>query len=393
MSKLKLDAPFTRRNLLTGALAATVVSRLGWAETASGAETWMLLGTQDGEGVSRARWHAATGQMGAPELAAPTTRPSYIALHPHLPVLYACNEKEGDAAGISAFAIDRQSAMLKLIGQQQTHGDDPCYVSVDRTGKLLFTANYGGGSLSVFPLDAEGAPGAMDEQFSCAKSRACGSLGPAHDRQDAPHLHCATLSPDNKSVLACDLGDDAILIFPVNLGQSEPLGKAVRIPARPGSGPRHVAFHPNGKLFYCIHELDCTVDAYSWNGSAANTRLVPDSVLHLAPASGDPAKPNTGAELVVSRDGRYLYASTRGNDQLTVASIEPANHAKLTTVQQLPCGGAKPRFFALDPAEKWLLCANQDGGTVTVFGRDAKTGKLTPHAEQAAPSPMCIVWL
>ena len=379
---------------MKGALAAAAISRMGWAQDSDRA-AWMLLGTQDGEGVYRARWHAQTGEIGTPELAIATPRPSYIAMHPKLPVLYACNEHEGDAAGVSAFGIQRQGAVLTPLGHQQTHGDDPCYVSADRTGKLLFTANYTGGSLSVFPLNDVGVPGAMDEQFACAKTAVCGSLGPQRDRQDAPHLHCATVSPDNRSVLACDLADDAILVFPIELnpGAREPLGKAVRVAARPGSGPRHVAFHPNGRLFYCIHELDCTVDAYTWNGAAADTRLVADSTVRLTGPSGDAAKPNTGAELALSRDGRFLYTSTRGNDQLSALSIDPADHAKLKLLQQLPSGGAKPRFIALDPTENWLLSCHQDGSTVTVFARDAKTGRLTPHGGRAVPSPMCIVWV
>ncbi len=383
----------TRRYLLAGTLATTAMSRLAWAEAGRDAASWLLLGTQDGEGVYRARWNGATGEMGVPELAVATPRPSYLALHPRLPVLYACNEREGEAAGVSAFGIERQHGALRPLGRQPTQGDDPCFVSADRTGKVLFTANYGGGSLSVFPLNAAGVPGALDELFSCAKSGVCGSLGPVRDRQNAPHLHCATVSPGNRAVLACDLGDDALLVFPLHLGGEKPLGEAVRVAARAGSGPRHVAFHPDGHLFYCIHELDCTADAYTWNGVPADTRLVADSVLQLAGPSGDPAKPNTGAELAVSRDGRFLYASTRGNDQLTVARIEPADHSRLKIVQQLPCGGGKPRFFALDPSEKWLLCANQDGSTVTVFARDAGTGQLTPHGSQTAPSPMCIVWV
>ena len=389
----------TRRTLLTGALASVAMNGMGWAQAQQAEESWILLGTQDGEGVYRARWDAAAGKIGVAELAIATPRPSYIALHPRLPVLYACNEHEGGAAGVSAFGIQRQGAVLTPLGHQQTHGDDPCYVSADRTGKMLFTANYGGGSLSVFPLNNVGMPGAMDEQFSCVRSGECGSLGPQGDRQDAPHLHSATVSPDNRSVLACDLADDAILIFSINLSfgagaeAGEPLGKAVRVAARAGSGPRHVAFHPDGKLFYCIHELDCTVDAYTWNGVAADTRLIRESVVRLTGRSGDAAKPNTGAELALSRDGRFLYTSTRGNDQLSMLSIDRADHARLKTVQQLPTGGAKPRFIALDPTEKWVLSCHQDGSTVTVFARDARTGRLTPHGGQALPSPMCIVWV
>ncbi len=391
-SKIDAGGALSRRRLLTGAVAAAAMSRLPWAQE-PGHNAWMLLGTQDGEGVYRARWNAATGEIGVPELAIATPRPSYIALHPRLPVLYACNEHEGDAAGVSAFGIQRQNAVLTPLGHQQVHGDDPCYVSADRTGELLFTANYGGGSLSVFPLNNVGMPGAMDEQFACAESKVCGSLGPQHDRQDAPHLHSATVSPDNRFVLACDLADDGILVIPIHPDGREPLGEAVRVAARPGSGPRHVAFHPTGRLFYCIHELDCTVDAYTWNGTAADTKLVADSVVRLTAPSGDPAKPNTGAELTLSRDGRFMYTSTRGNDQLSVLSIDPADHAKLKILQQLPSGGAKPRFIALDPTERWLLSCHQDGSTVTVFARDAQTGRLTPHGLRAVPSPMCIVWV
>ncbi len=389
-------SPLTRRGLISGALASAAAGRLAWAKGA-GEGGWVLLGGSDPT-IYRARWNARTGELGVPEPAVATPRPTYFTLHPRLPVLYACNELDGEAATVSAFHVDRRQGTLTPLGAQptqQTHGGGPCFASVDRKGKLLFVADYGGGNLAVFPIDAKGSLGPAVDSFSCVSHGACGPLGPNHERQEAPHLHCATVSPDNRAVLACDLGDDAVLVFPLNPPSGHAIGTPLRVAARAGSGPRHLAFHPSGDTFYCIHELDCTVEAARWPkpGSTASPQLLPESVLRLAGPSGDVAHPNTGAEVAVSRDGRFLYASTRGIDQLTVASLDVADHTKLSLLQQVPCGGRIPRFFALDPSERWLLCAHQEGGTVAVFARDAGTGRLTPQGSQKVPSPMCVVWL
>ena len=390
-----LGSRFPRRRFLQGALAAGAFGRrFSFAQQPVTASSWVLLGTQ-GAGIYRARWNSATGILGTPEMAVPTPKPTYLALHPSLNVLYACNENDGDAATVSGFSVDRADATLTPIGTQQTHGNSPCFVSVDRTGQLLFAANYGGGSLAAFPLDATGIPAPSTSTFSCKASGLCGTPGPVHDRQDGPHLHCATLSPDNRFVLACDLGDDAILAFPIAPGQLPALGPVQRLPARLGSGPRHLAFHPNGRWLYCIHELDCTVDLYTWStaGGAANAVLVQADTVHLTQASeAITGQPNTAAEVVISPDGKFLYACTRGIDRISVFSIGAATGA-LKPLQQLPCGGHMPRFFALDPTGRWLVCTNQDGNNITVFARDRTTGNLTAHAIQALTTPQCVVWL
>ena len=249
-----------------------------------------------------------------------------------------------------------------------------------------------------FPLDAAGKPAPAAAVFSCAGSGLCGTPGPVPDRQDAPHLHCAVVSPDNHFVLACDLGDDAILAFPIHPGSADPLGKPRLIPARRGSGPRHLAFHPSGRWLYCIHELDCTVDLYHWSAQdgRAEAQLVPGSTVHLAnpaaPATDDPKAVVTAAEIAITRDGRFLYTSTRGANILTAFRID-ATTGSLQQLQQLPCGGRTPRFFALDPTERWLLCAHQDSDSITVFARDPGTGSLRLQATHPAASPMCIVWV
>lgn len=389
----------TRRHFLAGVVASAVTARLEFAQTPEAAgNDWILLGTQDGEGVYRARWNAATGELGAPELAVATPRPSYIALHPRLPVLYACNEHDGDSATISAFQVDRRGATLTALVAQKTRGNAPCYASIDRTGRLLFSANYSGGSLSAFPLDTHGSPGPENALFSCDGHAVCGHVGPVSARQDAPHLHCAVVSPDNRSVLACDLGDDAILVFPIHPSAAQPLGSPTRLAARRGSGPRHLIFAPDGGAFYCIHELDCSVDVYDWPGTAqalaGGAKLVGSPVsLSSAGNAADSAVPNTGAEIAVSRDGRFVYASVRGINELSVLQVHPGPKTALEVVQTISCGGDGPRFFALDPSERWLLCANQNSSSVTIFTRDAQTGRLTSHSKQSAPSPMCLVWV
>ena len=388
---------FPRRQFLQGAFAAGALGKhLAWGQSPSSGAGWVLLGTQTGEGIYRARWDAATGRLGTPELAASTPRPTFLARHPTLPVVYCGNEMDGTAAAVSSFNVTPSTAALTPLATQQTHGSSPCFVSVDQTGQLLFAANYGGGSLAVFPLYPQGKPAPAAKVFSCANSGSCGTPGPVHDRQDGPHIHCAVLSPGNRFVLACDLGDDAILAFPIHPGQTPALGPPQRIPARLGSGPRHLAFHPNGRWLYCIHELDCTVDRYTWQdtGGAADAQLVPESVVHLAPAGPGVHNsiPNTAAEIAITRDGHFLYTCTRGANQIASFRIEAATGV-LRPLQQLPCGGDWPRFFAVDPSERWLLCTNQNSNNVAIFMRDATTGMLTPHGSQAVPSPMCVVWL
>ncbi len=396
---------FPRRRFLQGAFAAGALGRhISWGQAPAAATSWVLLGTQTGAGIYRARWSAATGQLGAPELAVATPKPTFLALHPSLPVVYAGNEEDVPGAAVSAFSFNRTNTAdgagvtLKPLGTQLTHGNSPCFVSVDHTGQLLFAANYGGGSLAAFALDATGTPAPAASTFSCKENGLCGTPGPVHDRQDGPHLHCAVISPDNRFVLACDLGDDAILAFPIHPssgpGSTPPLGPPQRIPARLGSGPRHLAFHPNGRWLYCIHELDCTVDMYTWsaNGGAADAQLVPQSVVHLAGIAATGQTPNTAAEIAITRNGQFLYTCTRGIDQLTSFRIDATTGA-LKPLQQLSCGGDMPRFFALDPTERWLLCADQNSNNITIFARNTTTGQLTPHGSQAMPSPMCAVWL
>ncbi len=349
---------------------------------------WVLLGTDKGKGIYRAAWNAQTGELGAAELAVETEHPTFLARHPHRRVLYVANEaKQGM---ISSFRVDALHGRLTPMQKLPARGSGPCYVSVDHRGNNAFLANYNSGSVTAFGLSPNGSLLGVSATFDCAGSAACGPLGPNKSRQDAPHMHCAAVSPNNRFLVACDLGDDAIQVFPLGSLLSNP----VRVAARAGSGPRHVAFHPNGHWLYCIHELDCTIDLYDcaidlfdWGYSKMTLRA--DSVVSTL-AKGATLPGNTACEIFVSDDGRFVYANTRGENSLVVYRVD-AKTGLLTEQQRVHSGGEVTRHIAFDPSRRWLLCSNQGSSTVTVFAHDAKTGQLSETPKTfPAESPMFV---
>jgi 6-phosphogluconolactonase len=366
---------------------------MGSAQMTAGAARWVLLGTDTGKGVYRAGWNAATGTLGRVELAAETVRPSYLAKHPRLPVVYAVNAASGEGAAVSSFNLDVGSGGLTALNKVGSQGDGPCFVSVDPTGSMAFVANYAGGSFAAFRVTNVGGLAQAIGVFKYTQA----THGPVADRQDAAHIHCATISPGNKYVLACDLGDDVILVFPVGPGNGDYVRVPVRVGARAGSGPRHVAFHPNGNFVYCVHELDCTIDLYDWRLQQGQPvmRLRENSVVSTL-AKGVGLKGNTGCEIVISDDGKFLYSCTRGVDTIEVWRIDENGY--LTELQRVSSAGKVPRYIAFDPSRRWLVCCNQGApgnqGNVTVFSRDAATGRLgvKPKVFQA-PTPMFAMWV
>jgi len=368
---------FTRRQFVAASAALPFALR-SFAETPA-APRWVFLGTDKGAGIYRATWNATTGELGKVELAVAAERPDYFAMHPKLPVMYTVNSSSGAHAGISAYRVDAATAGLTLMNTVSAQGDGPCYVSVDRTGKSAFAANYPGGTVGAFGLAEDGTLHDGVDALDCRKNPVCGELGPITDRQEAPHMHCTTISPNNDFVLVCNLGEDAIEVFPITPSRtsSEIMGTPMRVPARAGSGPRHVAFHPNGKWVYCVHELDCTIDLYDWsahNHKATMTLRAGSTISTLMMGSG--LTGNSGCEVLVSEDGRFVYTCTRGENSISVYRVN-AKTGLLTEQQRLKCGGLIPRYIAFDPTRRWLVCCNQGGaGNVTVFAHDPATGRI-----------------
>lgn len=361
----------------------------------AGEPRWVFLGTDKGEGIYRASWNAATGELGAIQLAAKSDRPNFFVRHPRLPVLYAVNEAPSPVGGVASFRIDAAKGALTPLNKVDTHATSPCALGIDREGRQLFVADYGGGAFSAYHLEAGGAIGALGGSLVCKDNAACGTVGPNKDRQDAAHLHCAVVAPGNDFVLVCDLGEDAIEVFPLHPSGAAITGTPQRVPARAGSGPRHIAFHPSGKWFYCIHELDCTIDIYDWKAGSATLRAG-STVSTLKPGTG--LAGNTGSEIQVSRDGHFVYACSRGVNEITVYGV--GREGSLIDLQRVSSGGRIPRYFALDPSERWLACTNQgaadtgSGATVAIYRRNPATGKLseTPRVVEA-PTPMFVLWV
>ena len=352
------------------------------------------------KGIYQSHFDTTTGKLAAPVLAAATARPSFLAITPvgqGRRCLYAVNAINDPAATATSFAIDPKTGALNQTGQVSSGGAGPAYISVDATGHSAFIANYSGSSIASYRIQSDGTLSQPVDRIDFKDRQKFGALGPNSVRQDAPHPHCTTISPDNRFLLVCDLGTDHITVFTIDPETGQLTNPNTFTNGRPGSGPRHVAFHPNGRWVYGINEIDSTLDHYLWTATRfADTPqglLVNTNTPVKTVAADFPADKNTAAELAISPDGLYLYASNRGDDSLVVFSIR-LKDGKLDFVQRISCGGKTPRHFTLDPTAQWLLCGNQDSASVTIFRRDAVTGKLTgPTQTVAIDSPMYTLFL
>lgn len=356
--------------------------------------TFVYFGTDTARGVSKgiylSRFNPATGRISDPVLAAECVRPSFFAISAPTEGhrrLYSADEGNNASAMVSSYLIDRTSGALSPINEVSAAASGPCYVSLDATGEAAFVADYAGSTIASYRVLSNGALSDPVERIDFHDAR-LGHRGPVAARQEAPHPHSVHLSPDNRFLLVNDLGSDAISVFPLepdaHLGQP-----ALYSNNRPGCGPRHIAFHPNGRWMYSINEIDSTIDLFLWSTTSSRTdprgMLVYTGNFVKTIAKSTPAAKNTAAEVAVSSDGNFLYASNRGEDSLVVFAISP-DDGKLAFVQRIACGGKTPRHFTLSPdsAERWLVCGNQDSATVTVFRRDATSGRLAGPVQTLA---------
>jgi 6-phosphogluconolactonase len=336
-------------------------------------------------GIHLVRMDSRTGklrQVGSVDAGA---NPSFLAIHPNGHVLYAVNEVEkykGKTSGaVSAFAIAGDTGALTRLDEQSSEGSSPCFVSVDRTGRVVLVANYNGGSVALLPIQADGRLAPATQVV-----RHTGS-GPNAERQSSPHAHCIVADPTNRFVLAADLGADRVFVYRLDLD-----GKSLRrmeggdAVMRSGAGPRHIAFHPTLPLVFVANELDSTVATLRFD--AERGVLSPLDIRSTVPAGWSGT--NYPADIHVSSSGRTLYVSNRGHNSLAVFSVAESTGA-LALDQVISTEGDWPRNFSLDPSNRWLLVANQRSDSVVVYRRDQKSGRLTPtHQRIALPSPVCL---
>jgi 6-phosphogluconolactonase len=255
-------------------------------------------------------------------------------------------------------------------------------VSVDHTGRVVLVANYGGGSLTTMPVRQDGG---LDSARTVIRHDGKGA-DPV--RQTAPHAHCVLPDPSNRYVLAADLGIDAVLTYRLDERTGSITVVTPGTATKPGAGPRHLTFHPNGRFAYVVNELDSTLSVFAYDGE----RGALDEVQVTAASPGGTVAANHPADVHVAASGRHLYASNRGDDTIAVFVIDPAS-GQVTPVQQVPSGGRSPRNFTLDPTGRFLIAANQRSDRIVSFRVDGESGHLTPTGSSVElAAPVCVTF-
>lgn len=371
------------KNLAPLALAVTLSSGSAVAEHYT-----IYIGTYTGQksqGIYQASFDAASGKLGQPVLAVATPSPSFLALHPTKPLLYAVGEgssigpkKEG---AVTSFRMS-EAGQLEQLNHQPSGGSGPCHVSIDPSGQCVMVANYGSGSVASYPVAEDGklrpAASVIQHEGSSVNPR----------RQSGPHAHQIVTDPSGRFAYVCDLGLDQILVYKLNAAEGR-LEKHnppfATVPA--GAGARHLAFHPSGKHLFVVNEMGSSVTGFHVDGPAGSLK----SYQTLTTLPGEFKGDNSCAEIEVHPSGKFLYASNRGHNSIAVFGIE--SDGALSPVQHEPSGGKTPRFFALDPPGKWLLAANQDSDNITVLSVDPDSGKLRASGQSIeVGKPVCIVF-
>lgn len=367
---------------------------LALAGTAFGAapdKFLVFIGTYTGresKGIYAYELSLKDGSLHRIGLATESSNPSFLAIHPNQHLLYAVNEvdnvdgKRGGA--ITGFIIDAKAGKLTRINDASTGGAGPCHLSVDRSGKYVLAANYSGGSVCAVAINEKGELGKQTAFIQHTGSSV------NKDRQNEPHAHSINLDLQNHFAVAADLGLDKVFVykFDPNNGTLSPNNPPFAQVA-PGSGPRHFAFHPNGRNAYVINEIACTVTAFSYTQDQGTLKeLQTISTLPHGVAKGD-----STAEVQVHPSGRFLYGSNRGNNSIAAFSIEPLT-GKLKHIANESTRGKTPRNFGIDPTGTYLIAANQDSDTLAVFKIDQTTGALHGVGDTVpAPKPVCVKFL
>jgi 6-phosphogluconolactonase len=327
------------------------------------------------QGIYQTAFNAETGELMEAVPAAASDDPSFLAISPDGAFVFAVSEVNGG----SIRSFSREDSTLNFISEASSGGIHPCHVAVDKTGKWVFAGNYTSGSLAVLPVLKNGGVGEPVQVIQHKGS------GPNKDRQGGPHVHSVNVSPDNKTIFVPDLGIDKVMVyaFDKTTGQLTP-GNHMEV--TPGSGPRHFTFHPNGKFAYVVQEMSGTVTLFNYiKGGLEKVEeysTLPESF------EGD----NSSADIHISPDGKFLYASNRFIDNIAAFSIDPQS-GQLAAVSHHSVLGQIPRNFAISPDGQYLLVANQGSDNIVVFKRDQETGKLSPTGSEIKVSmPVCLLF-
>jgi 6-phosphogluconolactonase len=314
--------------------------------------------------------------------------PSFLAIDASNRFLFAVNEvseTNGNPGGsVSSFVINPENGKLKFINLQPTLGDSPCHISIDRTGRFLLITNYTGGNIIVLPILDGGSIG-KNVEFIQHEGHSINA-----DRQESPHPHSINLSPDNRYVFVPDLGLDKILVYKLDQETGKLSSKDIPyVSLKPGAGPRHFTFHPNGKFAYVINELDSTVTAFQYKPAKGKLK----EIQNITTLPEDFKGVSNCADVHVHPDGEFLYGSNRGHNSIAIFNIDPLK-GKLKPNGYTSTEGDIPRNFAIDPSGQFILAANQNSNSIYSFRINAETGELIPTGYMIEiPKPVCIKFL
>lgn len=327
------------------------------------------------EGIYSFVLNTEAGTLENVQVAAKVGNPTYVTISDDKKYLYAVSQKDSQG-GVAAFSINDATGDLTFLNDEHSEGAPPCHLEVVETG--VVTGNYHKGSVEYYTVDADGK---LIESTSMVGHEGTGP----HARQEKPHVHFSGKTPDGKYVVVADLGTDELVTYQVVAGKLE---RVHTFKTKPGSGPRHITFHPNGKYAYLLTELstDVVVLDYQEDGS-----FVEKQYIHAIPE--DFTETNDASAIHISSDGRFVYTGNRGHNSITVFAVDQST-GELTFVEHTPSGGDWPRDFVLDPSEKFLIASNQESGTLVLFARDTETGKLTQlDSIVEVPEVVCVKFL
>ncbi|MCR5861785.1 lactonase family protein [Flavobacterium sp. J372] len=330
------------------------------------------------EGIYVYEYNANTAEVKPKSVTKGVISPSFLAVSPDKKFIYSVNEN-GEKSTISSFKYNKANGKIDFINKKDSEGDSPCYIIADE--KNVITANYGGGSLVVYHRRNDGG---LTEAKQVVQHTG-NSIN--KERQEKAHVHMVYFSPDKKYVFCNDLGTDKIYIYAYNPdGGSKTLTLKETIDAKPGSGPRHLVFNPNGIFFYVLHELDASLVAYSYINQ--KVEKIQETSLVMPGATGK----NGGADIKFTRDGKYLYATNRG-DANTISVFKVHSNGMIKMVQQLPTDGDSPRNLAIDPKDNHVLVGHQNSSSISIFKRNKTTGMLEDNCKRIdLCSPVCLVF-
>jgi len=328
------------------------------------------------EGIYVYNFDSKTADVKQVSMIKNVSNPSYLALSKKQDFLYSVYE-DGTNSAASAFKFDTKTGNADFLNKEATNGQNPCFILTD--GKNVLTANYSGGSISVFGVKADGSLSTIKQNIQ--------HIGSGPDkRQASAHVHQVLFTPDNKYVVATDLGEDRVYVYNYQADAETPLTLKHSIKTNAGSGPRHLAFSPNGKFAYLAHEFNGKISVFSYNDG--NLTLLQEIATVAEGFSGK----IDAADIHISEDGKFLYESNRG-DANTISVFAIQKDGKLKHVENVSTLGKGPRNFSIDPSGKFLLVAHQYTNDVVIFNRNAKTGKLTDSNKRIqVGTPVCLVF-